>query len=133
MDYLTYCEEPLFFMKIYNSMSDDKRFEFDRLFEDFKDTFNKHYDNKLFNPHISFTDGIITINHKNPSLLTRIDIRDEFNDKIIVDESLLEDILQEFNTSHGLYVTDSITSTKEPYKYRLDFNEICIEIEKVLD
>lgn len=132
MDYLTYCEEPLFFMKIYNSMSEDKRFEFDRLFEDFKDTFYKHYDNKLFNPHISFTDGIITID-QNPYLLTRMDIREEFNDKIIVDESLLEDILHEFNTSHGLYVTDDISHLKEPYKYRLDFNEICIEIERALD
>lgn len=133
MDYLTYCEEPLFFMKIYNSMSEDKRFEFNKMFEEFKNTFDKYYDHKLFNPHISFTDGIINIDHQDPQLFTQMDIREEFNDKIIVDESLLEDILQEFNTSHGLYVTDNISNSKEPYKYRLNFDDICIEIENVLD
>ena len=130
MDYINYCEEPAFFMKIYNSISEDKRYEFERKFNEFKETFSEYYDNKLFNPKISFKDSYIII-EQDKVLICRIDLREDLSDKIIVSEDLLEDILHEFNTSHGLYVTDNLSD--DGIKFKLDFDEICGEIERILE
>ncbi len=133
MDYINYCEEPFFFMKIYNCLSEDKRFEFERKFLECKKLFEEKYDNKLFNPKISFKDGYIYITQSDLIYL-RIDIREELSNKIIIDEDLVEEILHEFNTSHGLCVADpnDMLQNNESYKYIIDFNGICEEIEKIL-
>lgn len=133
MDYVNYCEEPLFFMKIYNCLSEDKSFEFERKFQEFKKLFYEKYDNKLFNPRISFKDGFIYIT-QDELMSICVDIREELNTKVIVDEDLLEDVLHEFNTSHGLCVADpnDMIQNNESYKYIIDYDEICEEIEKIL-
>ena len=133
MDYVNYCNEPLFFMKIYNSLSEDKRFEFEMKFKELKRKFDAYYDHFLFNPQIIFKDGFIEI-HVSDVLETRIDIREELSESVIVKEDLLDEILQEFNASHGLYVTDVLDdNSKDSFKYKLDFNRICDEIEQILD
>lgn len=130
MDYVNYCDEPAFFMKIYNCISEDKRHEFERKFDEFKQTFSEYYDNKLFNPKISFKDSFI-IMEQDKTLVCRVDLRDDLKNKVIVDEDLLEDVLHEFNTTHGLYVTDNIND--EGLRFKINFNDICDEIERILE
>ena len=130
MKYVEHCKDPLFFMKIYNCLSDSKRLEFEKKYEEYLDTFKKTYGNKLFNPQIIFQDSQIIITEENLKNIVKIDLRDELNDKIIISEELLEDILDEFNKSHGLYVINSLK--EKDIQYKLDFNNICFEIEEIL-
>ena len=119
-------------MKIYNCLSDTKRLEFEKKYAEFLDTFKKIYGNKLFNPQIIFQDSQIIIKEENLKNIVKIDLRDELNDKIIISEELLEDILDEFNKSHGLYVVNSLKENQKDIQYKLDFNNICFEIEEIL-
>ena len=61
MDFLKYCEEPIFFLKIYNSLSEDSRIKVEKTFDKCKKSFDDKHDNTLFNPSISFKDGMIHI------------------------------------------------------------------------
>lgn len=117
-------------MKIYNTVSEDKRFEFETKFRECEELFHEHYPNQIFNPTISFNDGFITIEQGTPIFCT-IDLREELSGKILISESLLEEILHEFNTSHGLYVCDGLGDDK--VRFKIDYNDICIRIEDVLN
>ena len=132
MDYVKYCKEPRFFLKIYNSLSANKQFEFETVFEQCKNAFEEQYDNKLFHPTITFEDCTIIIK-QDTSLMAVVDLKEEMENKTIISEDLLEDILQEFNTCHGLYVSESPQDTNKEYPYRIDHDEICESIERILN
>lgn len=132
MDYIKYCKEPRFFLKIYNSLSENKRYEFERIFEQCKKSFAEQYDNKLFHPTITFEDCTILIK-QDTSLMAMVDLKEEMENKTIISEDLLEDILQEFNTCHGLYVCDNPQQIKKGYSYKINHDEICESIERILN
>lgn len=114
-------------MKIYNSISADKRYEFESKLENFEKTFNEYYDSKLFNPTISFNDSFIVIK-QDETLICKVDLREDLKDYVLISESLLDDILNELNATHGLYVT---TDIDKGYDYVVNNQELCEEIEQL--